>query len=305
MPEPGRFGKRRSFADTLLGLMLPLPALLLLTIFVVVPVVLAAVLSFTNWTGAGPVHYIGLANWSQLFSGSASHSAFLRTLTVAAVSWAVQISFGAGIGIYLAGRRRYRAVLAIFFFLPMVLSSTAIGIVWANLMDPNFGALSPLIHNLGIHFTLDLLGSTRLALYAVTAVICWQFIPFNTMLFMGGRRQIPEVLYEAAQLDGASAYRCLRSITIPQLRYSFVTASVLILVGSLGYFDLFLVMTNGGPGDATQVLAMRMYQLGFSSAQIGAGSTIALGLAVLGLAVGLLLVWVTGFGRMRSQREGL
>ena len=200
---------------------------------------------------------------------------------------------------------RYRSYLAVIYFLPMVLSSTAIGIVWANLMDPNFGGLSPLLHNLGIHSAVDLLGSPRLALYAVTAVVCWQFIPFNTLLFMGGRRQIPEVLYEAARLDGASPLRCLRSITLPQLRYMFVMASVLILVGSLGYFDLFLVMTDGGPGDATQVMAMRMYVQGFSAAQFGTGSTIAVALAALGLVIGIALVWLTGFGRMRSQREGL
>jgi raffinose/stachyose/melibiose transport system permease protein len=251
------------------------------------------------------VHWVGLTNWLHLFDTPASQSALFRTLTAAGMSWGVQILLGAAIGIYVAGRHRYRGYLAVVFFVPMVLSSTAIGIVWANLMDPNFGALSPLLHNLGIRSALNLLGSPRLALYAVTAVVCWQFIPFNTLLFMGGRRQIPEVLYEAARLDGASPLRCLRSITLPQLRYTFVTASVLILVGSLGYFDLFLVMTDGGPGDATQVLAMRMYDEGFSAAQFGAGSTIAVALAVLGLAIGVALVRLTGFGRMRSQREGL
>ena len=297
--------RQRSIGSALLGLTLPLPALLLLVVFAIAPVVLAAVLSFTDWTGAGPIHWVGFTNWAQLFTSTASHAAFVRTLTVALVSWVVQIILGAAIGIYLAGRPRYRAYLAVVFVLPMVLSSTAIAIVWANLMDPNFGALAPVLHDLGIHLTLDPLGSPRFALYAVTAVIAWQFIPFCSLIFMGGRRQIPEALYEAAQLDGASPFRCLRSITVPQLRYSFVTASVLIIVGSLGYFDLFLVMTDGGPGDSTQVLAMRMYVEGFSGAQIGAGSTIALGLAVVGLAIGVVLVWATGFGRMRSQREGL
>src|SRR5581483_4666257 len=105
-------------------------------------------------------------------------------------------------------------------------------------------------HDLHLHFTLDPLGSPNLALYAVTLVVCWQFIPFATLIFMGGRRQIPDVFYEAAQIDGASPLRTFRSITVPQLKYSFITASVLTLVGSLGYFDLFLVMTNGGPGDS-------------------------------------------------------
>lgn len=303
---PSRWpGQRPRLLRISLGTVLPLPALFLLLIFAAAPVAFAAVLSLTNWNGAGPIHWVGLHNWRQLFSSAASQSAFARTLLAALVSWLVQILFGSSLGIYLAGHRRYRGYLAVLYFLPMVLSSTAIGIVWANLMDPNFGALAPVLHNIGLHLTLDLLGNPRWALYAVTAVISWQFIPFNTLLFMGGRRQIPEALYEAARLDGASPLRCLRSVTLPQLRYTFVTASVLILVGSLGYFDLFLVMTDGGPGDATQVLAMRMYQEGFSAAQFGQGSTIAVALAVVGLAVGIALVVFSGFGRMSSQREGL
>jgi raffinose/stachyose/melibiose transport system permease protein len=305
MSQPFTSERRHQVARSVAGMLLPLPCLVLLVVFAAAPVVFAMALSFTSWTGAGPVHWVGLTNWLHLFGSAASQSALYRTLTAAGMSWAVEIFFGAVLGIYVAGRPRYRGYLAVVYFLPMVLSSTAIGIVWANLMDPNFGALSPLVRDLGIHSAVNLLGSPRLALYAVTAVVCWQFIPFNTLLFMGGRRQIPEVLYEAARLDGASPFRCLRSITLPQLRYTFVTASVLVLVGSLGYFDLFLVMTDGGPGDATQVLAMRMYVQGFSAGQVGAGSTIAVALAVLGLAMGIALVWFTGFGRMRSQREGL
>ncbi len=297
--------KLASILTASFGLLLPLPAFVLLTLFAIVPLAVAAVLSFSSWSGAGPIHWVGFANWYNLLTDPASQSAFLRTLTAAVVSWVVEIAMGAALGIYLAGPRRYRKYLAIIYFLPMVLSSTAIGIVWANFMDPNFGALAPVLHDLGIHSAPALLGSPRTALYAVTAVICWQFIPFNTLLFMGGRRQIPETVYEAARIDGASPFRCLRSITLPQLRYTFVTASILIIVGSLGYFDLFLVMTNGGPGVSTQVLALRLYVQGFSTAQFGAASTIGVGLAVVGLAVGVALVRLTGFGRMRSQQEGL
>lgn len=303
MPVPRQQARERTSSRA--AWLLPVPALVFLLVFAVGPVILAGVLSFTNWSGAGPIHWAGLANWHQLFAGTANRSAFYRTLEVALVSWVVQLGLGAALGVYLAGKRIYRALLAIIYFLPLVLSSTAIGIVWANFMDPNFGALSAVLHNLHLHFTLNLLGSSRLALYAVTLVVCWQFIPFVTLIFMGGRRQIPDVFYEAAQIDGASPLRILRSITVPQLKYSFVTASVLTIVGSLGYFDLFLVMTNGGPGDATQVLGMRMYVEGFSTGQVGTGSTIGVTLALVGMGVGLALVWLTGFGQMRTQRGGL
>jgi raffinose/stachyose/melibiose transport system permease protein len=283
---------------------LPLPALALLALFVIVPLVTAVVLSFSDWNGSGPVTWVGSTNWRHLFRSGKDGAAFERTLIAALVSWILQIGLGAAIGIYLAGRQRYRAVLAVIYFVPMVLSSTAIGIVWANFLDPNFGAFQPLLRSLHLHLAAAPLGSTSTALYAVTAVVCWQFIPFSTLLFLGGRRGIPQSLYEAAQLDGATAWQTLRYITLPQLRYTFVTASILVLVGSLSYFDLYLVMTNGGPGASTTVLALRMYDQAFQASNLGAGSTIAVTLSLLGLAASLLMVRLSGFGRFESEQEG-
>ena len=118
-------------------------------------------------------------------------------------------------------------------------------------------------------------GNPTLAFATVVIfVIAWQFIPFHTLIYQGGVRQIPGSIYEAAQIDGAGRVRQFFSITIPQLKYTIITSSTLMLVGSLTYFDLIFVLTGGGPGDATRILALDMYITGFQANQMGAASVI-------------------------------
>ena len=149
------------------------------------------------------------------------------------------------------------------------------------------------------------LGDPSIALYAVIVVIAWQFIPFHTLLYQAGARQIPQVLYEAARIDGANAIQRFFHITLPQLRYTIITSTILILTGSLTYFDVIFVMTGGGPGFATRILPLQMYITAFQNAQMGYGCAIAVILAIAGVALSLFLLRITGFGRMESQAEGL
>lgn len=209
------------------------------------------------------------------------------------------------LGVYLAGRQRYRAILGAVYILPLLLSAAAIGISWKNLLDPNFGLIGTTGDLVGLPaLKQNWLGDSGLALYVVVAVVAWQFIPFHTLLYQAATRQIPQSLYEAASIDGAGPIRRFFVITLPQLRYTTVTSTTLVLVGSLTYFDLVFVMTNGGPGNETRILPLDMYVNGFQSYQMGYASTIAVVLVVLGVAVSLLLVKLSGFGRMRSQMEG-
>jgi raffinose/stachyose/melibiose transport system permease protein len=148
------------------------------------------------------------------------------------------------------------------------------------------------------------LGDGGLVLYVVIFVVGWQFIPLHTLLYQAATRQIPRSLYEAAEMDGAGRVRQFLSVTLPQLRYTVVTSTTLILVGSLTYFDLVFVMTGGGPGNDTRILPLDMYVDGFISYQMGYAGAIAVVLVLIGIALSLLLVRLSGFTRMTSQREG-
>lgn len=280
--------------------LMAVPALALFTAFALVPMAGVLVLSLTKWDGVASPSWAGLANWANVLTDPAAYHAMGLSVRVMVFSWLFQTPISLLLGVFIAGRGRYRAVLGVLYFLPMLLSSAAIAIAFKALLDPNFG--------MGRAFgadalTQDWLGDPALALYVVIFVIGWQFIPFHTLLYQAGVRQIPAHLYEAAEIDGAGRVRQFFSITLPQLRYTIITSSTLMLVGSLTYFDLVFVLTGGGPGNATRFLPLDMYLSGFSNNDMGKASTLAVLLVVAGLALALGLSRLANFSR-GSELEG-
>ncbi len=222
------------------------------------------------------------------------------------LTWIVQTPLSLLLGVFMAGMQRYRSVLSVFYFIPLLFSAVAIGLTWVSILDPNFGLLDTLLKTIGLSaLAKGWLGDPRLALYVVLAIICWEFIPFHALLYLGGARQIPKELYEAANIDGAGRIQKFFSITLPQLKYTVITSTTLMLTGSLTYFDLFWVTTQGGPGYATRVLPLQMYITAFPNEAVGYGSMLAVVLAFFGIVLSLILLRFTGFTRMSSQLEGL
>jgi raffinose/stachyose/melibiose transport system permease protein len=277
-----------------------LPALAIFIAFGVIPLIGVLFLSFTTWDGIGSVVPSGLTSWRAVLSDPGLPHALYVTFLVMILSWAFQTPLSILIGVFLAGHERYRALLAVLYFVPLLLSSAAIAITYKALLDPNFGLGSGLGANILVQ---DWLGKDKLALGVVIFVVSWQFIPFHSLIYQGGVRQIPTSMYEAAQIDGAGRIRRFFSITLPQLRYTIVTSSTLMVVGSLTFFDLIFVLTAGGPGDATRVLALDMYKEGFQASLMGPASGIAVILVLVGLALALILRRIGG-GNGDSQLEG-
>jgi raffinose/stachyose/melibiose transport system permease protein len=281
---------------------LALPALAIFTVFGLVPLIGVLLLSFTSWDGLGAIHITGLVSWRAVVSDPGLPHALWITFLVMALSWAFQTPMSILIGVFIANNRaRYRGVLAIFFFIPLLLSSAAIAITYKALLDPNFG-LGPGLH--AAFLTQDWLGDAKLALGVVVFVVSWQFIPFHSLIYQGAVRQIPRSMYEAAELDGAGRIRQFFSITLPQLKYTIITSSTLMVVGSLTFFDLIFVLTAGGPADAPRVLALDMYKQGFQANLMGQASAIAVILVLVGLGLALLLRRVGGRDSTASQMEG-
>jgi raffinose/stachyose/melibiose transport system permease protein len=275
-----------------------LPALALFTAFAVVPLIGVLVLSFTTWDGIGAVQPSGFTSWRTVLSDPGLLHALWVTFKIMAFTWLIQTPISILIGVFLAGHQRYREFLAALFFIPLLLSSAAIAITFKALLDPNFG-LGPGLH-LSI-LTQDWLGSSTLAFAVVMFVVSWQYIPFHSLIYQGAVRQIPQSMYEAAMLDGAGRIRQFWSITLPQLKFTIITSSTLMIVGSLTFFDLIFVLTEGGPGDATRNLALGMYKTGFQANLMGPASAIAVILVFVGLGLALLLRRLGGSG---SQLEG-
>jgi raffinose/stachyose/melibiose transport system permease protein len=287
------------------SVLLALPALALFAVFALAPMVVVLILSFTHFNAITSPSSAGVSNWTRFVHDSTTRHAIWLSLEVMGLSWIFQTPLALLLGVFVAGRQRYRAVLAAIFFIPLLFSAAAIAVTWKNVLDPNFGLLQNITHRLGMSwFPLDWLGSPSLAIYTVVFIISWQFIPFHTLLYQAGVRQIPRSVHEAAEIDGAGRVKGFFYVTLPLLRNTIVTSSMLILVGSLTYFDLVFILTLGGPGFATRILPLDMYINGFQANDMGYASTISVVLVAAGLALSMLLIKVTGFGRFRSVQEG-
>ena len=276
------------------------PAAVYFFAFGVIPLLGVLFLSFTTWDGIGAIKFTGLTSWkSELTDPGLPHSLWV-TFEIMILSWLVQTPISILLGVFTASFKRYRALLAVLYFIPLLLSGVAISITFKALLDPNFG--------LGAGFGIDALkqdwlGQPRLAMATLIFVVSWQWIPFHSLIYQGAVRQIPGSLYEASQIDGAGRMRQFFSITLPQIKYTIITSSTLMVVGSLTFFDLIFVLTAGGPGDATRVLALDMYKRGFQANLMGPASAIAVILVLVGLGLALLLRRIGG-STSDSQLEG-
>jgi raffinose/stachyose/melibiose transport system permease protein len=297
-----RVTRERRLAD-LVGLG---PITLLYGVFILVPIVGLAVLSFFRWNGLGTPHWAGLANWREFVNDPTAHQALVVTVKVVIFSWLIQTPIALALGLFVAGRQRWRTVYAALYVLPLLLSTAGVALMWSALLDPSLGGLAYLAH--ALHFSAldqNWLGSLNLALPTLIVINAWQWIPFHTLLYQMGRRNIPEVLYEAAAVDGAGGWQTFWHITLPQLRYTIVTSSILIVVGSLTYFDIFYILTNGGPSDRTEVLSLWMYSQAFQSDNFGYAAALGTTIGVIAILSAALIIRLTGFGALRSQQAGI
>jgi raffinose/stachyose/melibiose transport system permease protein len=278
-----------------------LPALAIFLLFAVLPLLGVLGLSFTQWDGLGAINPAGVGNWSKVLSDPALPHSLWVTFEVMLFSWLAQTPISILLGVFMAGQHRYRGVLAVFYFIPLLLSAAAIAVTFKALLDPNFG-LGPGLHS--DLLTQNWLGDPVLAMGVIIFIVSWQFIPFHSLIYQGAVRQIPQSMYEAASLDGAGRVRTFFSITLPQLKHTIITSSTLMVVGSLTFFDLIYVLTGGGPGDSTRVLALDMYRRGFGANQMGPASVVAVILVLVGLAIALALRRLGGSAD-ESQLEGV
>jgi len=265
---------------------------------------LVVYLSLTSWRGLGTPQFSGLDNWRRMLRDHELFSSLRITAIFTVGSWLSQTVLSLALGVWAAGRQRNRAVLSAIYFLPLVMSSTAIAIVWSVILDPNFGLagwLGPLV---GFKDG-NILGSDNGALAMIIFVGGWQFIPFHTLLYQGAARAVPAVLYQAAVVDGAGRVQQFFNVTLPLIRNTMVTSSVIMLVGTLTSFETVLILTKGGPGTATRILPYEMYARGFQNYEMGYGSAIALVLVVVATALSLITVKLSGYSKMRSTYEGV
>ncbi|OKK04418.1 ABC transporter [Streptomyces sp. CB03234] len=279
-----------------------IPATVFFALFAIAPLIMVAVLSFMSWNGLGSPAFVGLDNWTRVFDDPVMIESIWLSLLLTVLGVALQTPLSILLGVWAAGRQRNRAVLSAIYFVPLLLSSTAVSVLWRGLLDPNFGVPSEITWLFGDG---NLFGEQATAIGVLAFVSTWQFTPFHTLLYQGAARAIPPVLHQAAEIDGAGRYRRFFHITLPQLRNAVITSTILMVVGGLTTFETVLILTQGGPGTDTTITAFYMYQKAFKGFDFGAGAAIALVLVAAATVVSLIVVRVSGYDKMRSAMEGL
>jgi raffinose/stachyose/melibiose transport system permease protein len=268
------------------------PAVLLLTVYLLYPLVDSFRLSLLDWNGLGDnARYVGLGNWVKLATDTLFWKAAGNNILLAVFSVLIQLPIAVVLAVVLDNAGRGSRLLKILYFLPLLMSSVALGVLFKNFYDPNFGPLNAMFDAIGLGgWAQDWLGDTHLALGAVIAVVCWQNIPFYMVLFLAGLASFPAEIAEAAHLDGASETTIFWRLKLPHLRGTFRTAILLAVIGSLRYFDLIYVMTGGGPEGSSELMATYMYRNVFSSFQLGYGSTVASAMFLIVTAIAAVLL---------------
>ncbi|MEU0741482.1 sugar ABC transporter permease [Streptomyces sp. NPDC006134] len=305
--EPRKRARRRPEASSASrvgrpGFLWALPATVFFALFAIAPLIMVAVLSFMTWNGLGSPEFAGLDNWSRLADDPVMLKSIWLTLLLTALGVVLQTPLSIVLGVWAAGHQRNRAVLSTVYFIPLLLSATAVSVLWRALLDPNFGVPSRATWLFGDG---NLFGEQATAIGVLAFVSTWQFTPFHTLIYQGAARAIPQVLYQAAEIDGAGRYRQFFHITLPQLRNSVVTSMILMIVGGLTTFETVLILTQGGPGTDTTISAYYMYEKAFKGFDFGAGAAIALALVIAATIVSLIVVRVSGYDKMRSDMEGV
>lgn len=281
--------RRRQLWPAVRGWLFIGPVVLGTLIFNVLPLFPTFYASFTSWNGLGAPQWIGLGNYERAFSGR--DDVLLQSLrnTVVFTIGYVPIAIVVGLGLALLANERLRAITLFraLFFLPVVTSVVAVGIVWRWIFNAQFGVLNWGLDQIGVDGP-RWLGDPAWAMVAVIVVSVWQVMGYNMVILLAGLQGIPQELLEAASIDGAGVWTRFRRITLPLLTPTVFFLVIISVINSFQVFGLIFVMTGGGPGTATHVYVYHLWREAFQVRNMG----YAAALSFLLFAVILLITWV-------------
>lgn len=280
---------RRSYSrgDLITAALCLAPALLVIGLFVVYPLVATGLLSLTSWDGISPDRpFVGLDNYGKLMADPAFRNSMVVTVLYGLGVSALSVITGVGAAALLNSAFRGRAVYRTAFFLPVVTSSIAAAAVWRYLFDVS-GPVNSALEQVGLGET-NWLGDPHLALVSLTLLTVWKQLGLNTVLYLTAMQALPAQVYEAAALDGAGPWQRMRHITLPLLAPMTFFVVVQALVVTFQSFDLVYQLTAGGPMGGTEVVGFLVYRTAFVTGQFGYGATIA----YAGFALVFALTWI-------------
>ena len=266
------------------------PALALMAVFVVWPVASAVRMSFYRWKGFGPMDdFIGLDNYHLVLNDDVFRHAVLHNFVIVGLSVLIQLPLGLAVALLLNRRIRGRGLLRTIVFVPYVVAEVIAGVVWYQLLQPESGVVDGLVRAVGLTPPEQgFLGTPSLALGTVFVVLTWKYLGLAILLFLAGLQSVPDELYEAAQLDGASWWQVQRRIAIPLLGPTIRTWCFLSMIGSIQLFDMVWILTGGGPADATTTMATYLISQGTQRHNYGIAGAASVLMFVIGFVLAIV-----------------
>ena len=275
------------------GALFVVPGLLIYTVFMLFPFFATIYLSFTNWNGVSPERdFVGLANYARMFGDGTAIKAFLNNVVWVVLGTIAPVVLGLLEALLVwTGSQRGSLFFRTLFFLPFVLPLVVVGIVWQWIYHPLFGVLNSVLDAVGLDsVSRGWLADPHTALYAVLIAAIWGATGFCFLILHAALQNVDISTVEASMIDGANWFQRARNVIIPQIAPQLTMVTAVTLIGGFAVFDIVFVMTGGGPGNASEVLATYTYKTAFQQNQAGYGSALAMLITILSLVSAVVFV---------------
>jgi raffinose/stachyose/melibiose transport system permease protein len=286
------------------SVLLSLPAFILYSLVFIYPMICVFHMSFFIWNGipSSPMEYVGLKNFVTLFTSAKFGLAIRNVLIFIGSGFLLILPVSFFLANVIQSKIRCRRFLKTSYFMPQVISRTAIALMWYFLLYPEGGPVASLLSMLGVTgVDVNFLGNKTYAIYAITVINAWTYAGFNMLIFSAGLTAVPGELYEAAIVDGVNGFQKMWYITIPMLKNSFQLFSLNCVIGSIITFEMVYVTTGGGPGSASEVFGTLLYKNAFTYNNYGYSNAIGAFLIVSSIVVTLAMQ--KGFWKSGKRKE--
>jgi raffinose/stachyose/melibiose transport system permease protein len=254
------------------------PAFLFFTVLIIVPTLSSVYYSFTSWDGINPrINFIGLANFREIFTSARFGNALKNTVLLTVFISLLENALALGLALLVDSVRKGKNIFRAVFYVPVILSGIVSGFIWKIMFNYNFGPVNSALSSLGLAaMKQDWLGNPTLALISVGIVLIWKGAGYYMIIYLASLQGVPQEVIEAATIDGAGAWQRFRRITLPLISGAFTINFTLSLINGLKVFDQVAVMTDGGPGFATETIVYLLYKVGFNEGRQGFGTAVGL-----------------------------
>lgn len=295
-----KFSIAKSIKRNKNGYLFILPAFILFAIFFIYPLVNLFYYSFTDWNGLVPQkNFIGFSNYINMVKDSVFWISMSHNIIWVIIGTAVPIFIGLILSVMIWQRKtKGRLFFRVVYFLPVVLAPVVVGIIWNWIYNPTFGAIDAVLDFIGLgNLSRGWLGS-EFSLYAIIIAAMWAFLGFSVVVLLAGLQNIDMDLIEAARIDGANEVQQFFHIVIPQLSYNITMVTVYTLIGGFKVFDIVYIMTRGGPGNVSEVIATYTYKRAFEFHEIGYGSALSITILVFALVTSFIFLKIRERGEV-------